>query len=469
MYKCLVIVLLCFLFFVKGFSQSLILDTLFNYAGNGANNAVGNFSLQKDGKIIVGGSFTSYNNVDANGIARLNQDGTFDSTFNVGAGAQGFANITAVYATLVLPDKKILVAGKFRNFNGEDRNCIVKLYESGKVDSTFNVIQNASYINTLGMQKNGKIIIAGQFGRINDFLRPNIARLNENGSIDTTFNPAIWSYFINDFVIQPDDKIILTEININNGIVRLNKDGTLDSTFKFDNLFNDWITSLHLQSDGKLLAGGGFTKVNDDTFYRIVRLNSNGTIDYNFKIDNSINGVINKVTTQPSGKIILAGEFNSYNNILLNNLIRVNYDGSFDDTFKILFNKNAKLFSALSVTNKDIFICGDFDSINSYSVNNLAKLEEVVSADVSSLMYQKKNLIIFPNPSSDVISVWSEPIVKSIKLFGLTGNLVFEMQNFEKLNEMKLIIGNLKEGIYLLKAYYYNGEIGNSKIIKSYQ
>src|ERR1043166_4476537 len=94
-----------------------------NYlVGNGTDLAVTAIAIQQDGKAIIGGPFTSYNGVLAAGLARLNLDGSLDTTFNPGLGANKPVNALAV-----LSDGKILVGGEFTVFNGNPRNYLVRL------------------------------------------------------------------------------------------------------------------------------------------------------------------------------------------------------------------------------------------------------------------------------------------------------------------------------------------------------
>ena len=73
---------------VTTFAQPGTLDLSFN-PGTGASNNVWTTSIQSDGKIIIGGNFTSYNGTARDRIARLNDDGTLDGSFNPGTGADG--------------------------------------------------------------------------------------------------------------------------------------------------------------------------------------------------------------------------------------------------------------------------------------------------------------------------------------------------------------------------------------------
>ena len=87
---------------------------------------------QTDGKILVGGNFTSFDGVAINRIARLNTDGSVDAGFNPGSGADG-----EIRDILALPDGGILVAGAFTTYDGAARNGLVRLLPDGSRDPAF--------------------------------------------------------------------------------------------------------------------------------------------------------------------------------------------------------------------------------------------------------------------------------------------------------------------------------------------
>src|SRR5216110_908961 len=82
-----------------------------------ANNTVFAVTMQSDGKIVIGGGFTSYNGDAAasDKIMRLNADGTLDTTFN--AGGAGADN--NVFAVAVQSDGKIVVGGSLTSYNSD--------------------------------------------------------------------------------------------------------------------------------------------------------------------------------------------------------------------------------------------------------------------------------------------------------------------------------------------------------------
>ena len=95
--------------------------------GTGFNDITRATKTQTDGKIIVGGVFTSYNGTGRNRIVRLNTDGSIDNTFSIGTGFDSAIN-SNVDSIEIQNDGKIIVTGPFTSYNGNARNRIVRLY-----------------------------------------------------------------------------------------------------------------------------------------------------------------------------------------------------------------------------------------------------------------------------------------------------------------------------------------------------
>ena len=147
---------------------------------------VNSLAIQSDGKIIIAGTFTSYNGVLANRIVRVNADGSRDASFACGSGAGVNSPINKV---AILQDGDILIAGSFTTIGSPTRSMIARLNPDGTVDAAFNVSVPAS-ITAMCVQRDGKIIIAGAFTTINGTSVNRLARLNPDGTLDTSFNPG---------------------------------------------------------------------------------------------------------------------------------------------------------------------------------------------------------------------------------------------------------------------------------------
>lgn len=369
------------------------LDTTFN-PGSGANsNSVVALALQPDGKTLVGGGFTTINGMIGNGIARLGSDGGFDATFNSVTGLPG-----SVSAIALQPDGKVLLGGSFNIINAVKRPGFARLNNDGTLDTAFNPSLTTSVapdISVLGLasQPDGKVLLGGNFTNVNGMSRNYFARLNNDGSLDTAFNPGTGANnTVFAIALQPDGKVLLggsfTTINgtSRRAIARLNSDGTLDTTFNpgSGTVPNEYVRALALQPDGKVLLGGGFTAINGVNRRNVARLNSDGSLDSTFNPGTGANNAVNALALQPDGRVLLGGVFTSVNDISHNLIARLNSDGSLDTTFNPSVTgafQNVPVYGLALQPNGNILLGGDFNEVNGVSRNGVARLNSDGSLD----------------------------------------------------------------------------------------
>jgi uncharacterized delta-60 repeat protein len=379
------------------------LDAGFN-PGTGANDDITGVgavilttAIQSDGKIIIGGFFTSYNGTVRNYIARVNTNGSLEVGFNTGTGSDGI-----IYTTALQTDGKIIIGGAFTSFNGTLINRIARLNTDGSLDAGFNPGTGAnSTIYTTALQSDGKIVIGGFFTSYNGTLINRIARLNTDGSLDAGFNPGtgannqeLLRTSILTTAIQGDGKIIIggdfTSYNGTaiNGIARLNTDGSLDETFNRGtgpgpNFFANnpfTIQTTAIQSDGKIIIGGMFTTYNEIARNRIARLNTDGSLDAGFSAGRGANNGIYTTALQSDGKIIIGGDFTSYDGTAINRFARVNTDGSLDAGFNPGTGANSTIYATTIQSDGKIIISGAFTSFNETGRNRIARLMNCASS-----------------------------------------------------------------------------------------
>ena len=367
------------------------LDAAFN---PGANNGINALSVQADGRILLGGGFTTLGGVTRNKVGRLMPDGTLDTSFDPGANAVVYAlaeqadgkilaagsfttlggggtGTTAcskigrlhsngtvdvaldntlnadpgdfVLAFALQPDGKILVGGRFTFIGGGARYDLARLHPNGTLDADFSA-NTSGGVGALAVQADGKILLGGGFEFIHAATRHRIARLNPNGTLDTSFNPGA-NHSVTAFAVQADGKILIggnfttlggggTGTTPRNFLGRLNPDGSLDTSF--DPSANGAVETIIVQPDGKILIGGYFTTLGSGTSTttrnRIARLNSDGTVDTTF-IDAGVDGGVRTLAVQSDGKIVAGGSFTTLAGMTRNNIGRVNPDGTVDATF----------------------------------------------------------------------------------------------------------------------------------------
>ncbi|HPG60515.1 MAG TPA: delta-60 repeat domain-containing protein [Casimicrobium sp.] len=352
------------------------LDTSFNGpsgTGNGkfllpigpATDQANAVALQADGKIVLAGHCSDGNNFDFC-VARLNTDGTLDTSFNgpSGTGAGQFllpigSATDQATAVALQPDGKIVLAGYCVD-SGNFDFCVARLNTDGTLDTSFNgpsgtgagkfvlpVGTSSDQAAAVALQLDGKIVLAGACinGATPDLC---VARLNPDGSLDTSFNgpsgTGAGKFLLpvgptsdqaNAIALQPDGKIVLAGTcysgsNFDFCAARLNTDGTLDTSFNGPSgsgngkfllpigTASDQATAVAVQPDGRIvLAGYCYNGSNND--FCVARLRSDGALDRRFDGPSGTgNGQFllpmgantdqaTAMALQPDGKIVLAG------------------------------------------------------------------------------------------------------------------------------------------------------------------
>ncbi|HLX70901.1 MAG TPA: Calx-beta domain-containing protein [Verrucomicrobiae bacterium] len=314
------------------------LDTSFLNGFAGADGAVSAVAVQTDGAILLGGSFGNVDSVVRNRIARVQVDGSLDTSFNPGSGADN--PVFAIAETFIGGAREIYVGGGFTTLNADGIPGIGRLNEDGTVDPSFvstgvNGTVNAIAVYPTNSVLAGKVLIGGAFTSVNGVNQTNIVRLNVDGSLDTNFNASA-DGSVRAIAIQNDGGIVLGGdfANVDGvaavRVARLNGNGSVDSTFAANTAFgaNDSVQAIALQSDNRILIGGQFTSLNGVTRNHITRLLTNGLTDPTINFGDGANGDIDAVVVQPVDQMILiGGGFTQYDDVPAPFLTRI-YGGS---------------------------------------------------------------------------------------------------------------------------------------------
>jgi uncharacterized delta-60 repeat protein len=307
------------------------------------NDTVRSVALQTDGRILIGGSFDSLGGFDRSRIARLNASGTVDISFQDPLVSMH----SSVDAITIQPDGKILIGGNITSVAGETRIGIARLNADGSLDTTFQTTMTGTFggiVSGITLQPDGKILIAGDFTTVGGEARRNAARLNNDGSLDASFQDPVAGNAQNPsnvkrIILQPDGRVLITGGNftsvggqIRGGVTRLNANGSLDSSFQAQDIPSSAIQDIKLQADGKFLIAGAFQTVNGQARANLARLNSDGTLDLSLPSPNvsGDTGVISTIGIQPNGKILAAGNFTAVGLRTRRRVVRFNADGSLE-------------------------------------------------------------------------------------------------------------------------------------------
>jgi uncharacterized delta-60 repeat protein len=361
------------------------------------NGAVYSMALQPDGRIAIGGRFTSVNDVGGhqltrNYIAQLNSDGAADVNFQNGlSGANSY-----VLAVASQSDSNVVAGGIFGTMNGVARLAIARLKPDGLLDTTFeNPVTGAdSSVFSVALQPDGRVLLGGNFTRVNAVPRSRVARMNSNGSLDPDFLNGLTgaNNSILSMLVQPDNRIVAAGLfTTMNGVARgrvarLLTDGSIDDSFQNGMAgANNNINTAALQPDGKIVLGGWFTTFNGISRSRLARVGVDGTLDDTFQ--NGLPGAnnnVNALAIQPDGKIIVAGLFTTVNGTNRNEIARVNADGSLDAQFLgNLPGANGPVNCVALQWDGKILLAGNFTTMNGVSRNRIARLNSDGSLDPS--------------------------------------------------------------------------------------
>lgn len=291
--------------------------TLDPYFYNNPNNTIRAVVIQPDTKVLIGGDFTTVYGGSKPYLARvISTHGTTDSLT--------VSNLnSSVYAIALQPDGKILIGGSF----SLPKPGIARLNSDGTVDTTFNPgtgtdngIVYAIAVNTiLGSPNYGKVYIGGNFYKYNSVDRARIARLNSNGTLDTTFSAPTPNHNVYSVAVQyvdGEEKILMGGAFTGDSFItshrfaRMYASGAVDHAFDFTfNQVDGDVRAITIQSDGNILIGGAFTQVGTYSRRGVARLYANGGVDPNWDpCGGAINpGHIWAVAIQPNGYMFTGG------------------------------------------------------------------------------------------------------------------------------------------------------------------
>jgi uncharacterized delta-60 repeat protein len=389
--------------------------------------------VQKDGSVIIGGSFTDLSGATPGNLARFKADGTLDSSFA--------PNINGTVSALALQsDGALVIGGNFTTVNGTTRNHIARLLSDGTLDG-YDPNANA-HVDALALQSDGSLIVGGAFTTFSQSgtvtTRNYLARLASSGALDATYNPnpngAVVALALQagDVLVaagsfssvQPNSGTALTR----NSVARFDKAGLADPNF--DPNPNGAVNALASLSDGRIILGGLFTSLTPTlngtastavTRYYLARVGTDGAVDANFNL--YLNGAVSTISVGSSDSLVIGGSFTTVQStgtsaaLGRNHLVRVDLNGAVDPNFNPDVAGTIDTVAALSdgsvlvggifeglQANAIVVIGGSFKNIGGVAAKGLALLSVDGAVNGS----------FTPNPNDTVYAVVAQPDGKFI-------------------------------------------------------
>ena len=401
---------------IGGFDPSFVTGPILNA---GANATVRAMAIQPDGGVIVAGDFTSIGGVSRNRIARLTNTGALDSSFLPQSGANG-----PIYAVVLQEDGRILIGGAFTTYDGTSRNRIARLNNDGTLDQSFDpgVGPNGN-VYAIALNNNSSyyygydspILIGGTFTSVGGTSRNYIAQLISNGALDTSNYPggganapvlAIATrnnnYYSSGIYIGG----LFTNIGgqTRNRLAKINSNGSVDYYFNSGTGLDGPVYALALDDDmysssTRLYVGGNFTTVGGTYRGKIARFlvssyGGSDSLDQNYYawLDAPVRAIIpEKPSTWNQSRILVAGDFttvftNSGGVVAKNRLARFSFNENYydpygssptvnlDTEFSPSPGINDSVYALAKIPDGRTLVGGKFNQVSGISTSGLAQI-----------------------------------------------------------------------------------------------
>jgi uncharacterized delta-60 repeat protein len=343
-------------------------------------------AVQADGKILIGGLFGKVGGKPANGLARLLPDGSVDPDFKYNLSQNQVSQIGVLPdGKIMIAGNRILGIEKGQP-KLENINYLVRLRPDGSHDTTFDVnLGKYNGINGLMIDAAGRTVIAGGgFSGPSGNLLPALLRLDSRGRYDTGFNPAVPSIQKNLWIgvypplLRRDGRIVsgismsLEDKSIQHGLFEVNDDGR---AAKVRNLrvTDDWINGLAEQPDGKLVAVGTFKTAGGQPYPGVVRFNLDGTVDRSFSPPDFLaKGAWANVVVHADGRILLAGLVTQGVNYY--HLVRLLPDGRLDPSLTYSKPSDSVSYDIQLQPDGKVLLGGQFGTYNGQRTGPVVRL-----------------------------------------------------------------------------------------------
>jgi len=351
---------------VTALAQPIIVDPGFasgaGFTGSDLNGLVASVAVQPDGNVIVGGWFDQYNGTAANRIIRLLPTGEQDPTFQTGSAFDGPVLLVALQ-----PNGKVIVSGSFSSYDGTPCGYMVRLLPNGQLDNTFTPFAptpfSGAVLFDIEMLPDGSFYGGGANG---------VARYNANGAYDLSVQFEPTSGTVEEIALRPDGRLLAVgdiTRDDNNAVIGIGQfltTGVQDPSFVPPSGVFGVMRSVALRPDGIALVAGAPVNGRD----RLLALTENGSPapDFNVAAYQFLN--IQALMTEVNGDV-LVGLSSVIGPTSHQGLCRVRTTGMVDPAC----NANASLVTAIALLADDrIYIAGGFTSVLGTSLPRLARI-----------------------------------------------------------------------------------------------
>ncbi|MDU0371562.1 T9SS type A sorting domain-containing protein [Hymenobacter endophyticus] len=421
---------------------------------------------QADGKYIIAGNFTAINGAPASGLARLEASGTLDAAFTAACQTNG-----PVSSLALQPDGRLLVGGSFTTLAGSPRAYVGRLEPSGVLDASFAPyappVRAVGGVSKLLIQPDGKVLVAGLFnlrgaGQADQY----VVRLSgSTGQYDPSFQFTLPTPDTSPrtILVQPDGHVLMG----GNGpsyrrafmLTRLRPDGFVDAGFNtLESTFTSELNTLALDALGRIYAGGMFQNGPGNAFLR--RYLPNGTIDPDFNYPRTSTsqyaGTIAAIALQPNGRLLVA-QAKGVERLLPN--------GSFDTSFITGIGGTVRQF--LVQPDGAIMVAGT--ALTGTGATGAVGLVRILDANVLRMQpsVAESRTAAWPVPAHDMLHLELDAASKPqrVQVLDALGRPILTLN--QPGTQVKLPLTHLAAGVYQVRVEYANaGQVRRRVVVQ---
>lgn len=353
-------------------------------AGAGPNGTVRSIAVLPDGRILIAGDFLTVQGAFRPRMARLLADGSLDGSFVPGSGPDG-----PVHCMHLGPDGRIVIGGAFSTVQGLTRSCIARLEANGTLDSTFDpgagaqgmapLVGAGPFVNTLCVTDDGQVVIGGSFAQFDGVARHSIARLDADGGLDALFDGAGGTdNEITSCDQRGDGRILIGGLFFDfagrAGLVQLMPDGAADPTF-YPAVHTNSVLAVKALEDDRCMVGGSFRNVGSvPAIASFELLEADGSVYWPFHRGSGANNFVDDLLVLPDNSILMAGYFSRYNGEAARWMVRMLPDGERDPDWPAGTGPNGRVRGMVRLADGRLYIHGDFSSVDGVPRQRLARL-----------------------------------------------------------------------------------------------
>lgn len=454
--------LILFLVFQLSFAQSLVLDNTFNI-GVSQNSDFTDFVVLPDGKLLVCGRMMS-----GDRLLRFNTDGSIDSTFT-GSSANSF-----ISKIVVDTQGRIYVMGGFTQYNGFNRNYLVRLNPSGSLDTSFSPSLSGDFgidVNDVNFLSDGRIVVVGDFRCAVAPQNPvNFVVLSDSGLLDNSITyPYVFSSVaggVNKVFVDASDNMYV--YSFAGGFKKFTSNMTSVDLPYSDVDGMSVIECGFFKNNSELVIGGMIRNRNVPSNYSFLASIStedfsfingfaNGAISYNSQGSYSSVSTIFESLFEHGGFIYGAGNVREYDSVTTHDIVRLDEQGFLDTSFDMsnvfqFYNSSYAIRKLAPYDSESFIVVGNFSSVNGVATKRLVRLKlNNLSTDFNS----RSELKFVKN------TLYAGEDIRDVELFDLSGRSVFLNGS---VNSKLVEFNSVTKGFYIMKIILSSNAVRIQKV-----